>query len=111
MTVIKANQVKISLTESTYEGEREITYSPVWEILGGEGEVLGYLVEYDNTYDAFYKHIHDFVDEIPKDDYTATKTGDQEWTERQFAAIINDHIECYGDDIPKEITDLVPSYY
>ena len=111
MSSIRGNQVKISLTESTYDGEREVIYSPVCEILGTQGEVLGYLVEYDNTCDAFYKEIYQFIDEIPKDDYTVTKTGDQEWTAKEFAAIINDHIDCYGDDIPKEITDLVPTYY
>ena len=111
MATIKGNQIKISLTESTYGADREVIYSPVWEILGEQSEVLGYLVEYDNTYDAFYKDIHEFIDEIPKDGYTVTKTGDQDWTEQEFASIINDHIECYGDDVPEEITNLVPSYF
>ena len=110
MTTIKANRIAISFIEKTpnYDGTYTETlqeYSPVWEFPGG-----GYLVQYEDTYDAFYADKHDFIDinEFTEDfAFTTAFHGTEEWTKDEFQEKIDDHIKCYGDSVPQEILDLV----
>jgi hypothetical protein len=111
---IKANRISISFTEKTpnYDGTYTETlqeYSPVWQFTQ-KGQPIGYLVQYENTYDAFYSGVHDFIDvnEFTEDIFCKTEyNGSEEWTKEEFQKLIDDHIQAYGNTVPPEILELV----
>ena len=114
MTTIKANRITISFTQKApnYNGEMIETsqeYSPVWQFTQ-KGQPIGYLVGYENNYDAFYAGVHDFIDVngFTEDfEITTGYNGSEEWTKEEFQKLIDDHIQAYGNTVPPEILELV----
>ena len=112
MANVKANLITISFLEKTpnYQDPQGEYIETLREYPAYEFPDRGYLVEYENAYDAFYSYLYEFVD---VNEFTEGVVFHEEfheiveWTKEEFQEIIDNHLQAYGDTVPPKILALV----